>query len=115
MPLIAPTPSADEYKLRFVNVRTANGVTDRGPTNALIPAGSILAVVVFGAYQSGTWLYDLSPISIEDVAAWVADLAAASDPLAAAAATWFGTVDSCLKKLAALRGSQLGLCARPAG
>lgn len=114
MPLITPTPTQDEYRLRFVNIRTANGVTDRGPTNALLPAGSILAVVVFGAYQNGTWLYDLSPITIEDVAAWVTELVAAGDPLAATAVAWFDTVDSYLKNLAALRGSQLGLCARPA-
>lgn len=113
MPTITPTPQADEYKLRLVNIRSANGTTDRAPNGTLLAAGSIMCLVVFGAYQGGAWLYDLSPVGVDDVATWVGELVASNDPLAASAAQWFATVDSSLKNLASLRGSQLGLCARP--
>ncbi len=109
---IEPAEAVTELKLGAVNVRRASG-RELDPAGQPIPQGRILVAAVLRRHAGGVDGQDLDPINTPDVAAWVAAMAQAADPLAAEAAVRFERVNDDLKWLTALRGSQLGVCGRP--
>lgn len=109
----ADPKTPDECKIHALNLRTTHG-DQPGPNGTTLPNGQISVSTTLGMYSAGEWTgHNLAPISVSDVEQWIADLVTASDSLAGAAATKFAEANDCLKWLAALRGSQLGICARP--
>lgn len=112
---IEPTPeNVTELKLGVVNVRRARG-DEPAQRGGVVPQGQLSVSVTLRRYNPDARVdgQDLATITVQDVEAWIGQLVADADPLAMTAAGWFAQVDEALKKLAALRGSQFGLCARP--
>ncbi len=110
IPTEAVKPTA--FSLGAVNIRLRHK-PDTTPSGTVYPAGSISATATLSGYRGETHVGDLPPISVPDIAAWVGELAQSSDPLAAEAGQRFMRCLGDLKWIAALRGSQLGLCERP--
>lgn len=113
--VIEPAPeNVTELKLGSVNVRRARG-DEPAQGGGVVPQGRLSVSVTLRRFNpdADTDGQDLATITVSDAEAWITQLIADSDPLAMDAVAWFAAVDESLKKLAALRGSQLGLCARP--
>lgn len=111
---ITPTDAVrpTEFRCGAVNIRLRHAA-ETTPDGTTHPAGSIFAVVVLSGYRDGKHISDLPPVVVSDVAAWIAATAAGGDNLAAVAAADFAGADERIKRVAAIRGSQLGLCERP--
>ena len=115
MPAIPPSNplTPDAIGFRALNLRTANGTTDRDQAGALIPAGTVYVSITPCLWAGDTYVADLAPLVLTDVGAWLTGLATGGDALAAAAAAKFAESQTDLLWLLRLLLSASGACARP--